>query len=137
MKFLLGFILVCGAIFLAMYYWGGLGGFDPSQQGRDAKAAIQPGMTWKKVMDAAGKPREYRIMIIQKEMPKPGPVAAFNETALAERINSGTIEHGFVFEYRFSESVAFDVYFDGAGDVIYVADAITMSKLLDMPGSGG
>lgn len=137
MKFILGLLLVCGALFLLMYYGGGLSGFDPSQHGRDAKAAIQPGMSWKKVMDAAGKPREYRIMIIQKGFPKPGPVGAFDEKALAGRIDAGTMENGFVFGYRFSESVAFDVYFDGAGNVTTVADAITMSKLLDMPGSGG
>ncbi|MCP4594312.1 MAG: hypothetical protein GY842_26585 [bacterium] len=125
---------------LAMYHWGGFSTFDPSQQGRDARAAVGRGMTWTKVIDAAGEPREYRVITEKKEksggversIKKPGGANKFKRDRLADRLANNSLPHGFVFEYQFSQSEAFSVTFDGSGSVISIDDMVTMADLLDM-----
>lgn len=133
MRLFLGFVLVVGGAFAALYYGGGFATFDPSQQGRDAKAQIAPGMAWKKVIDVAGEPREYCVMIVKKGFVVPGPSVPFQSDQLAQRVAENSLPEGFAFQYRFSESEAFDVTFDASGTVQHVQDAITMATLLDMP----
>ena len=73
-------LLVLGVgVGAAVYFYGGVADFDPSEQGRQAKAAIKPGMTWKKVIDVARKPREYRMYVPN---PKTEMLPAMNMAAM-------------------------------------------------------
>lgn len=130
-------VAIAGAAF---YYLGGYHSFDPSQQGRDARKAIKPGMTLGQVLDAAGEPREYSQLrkdttkaggeTIERIVPV-GPVA-FKRGNVERRIADAAFPEGFVLHYKFSESVAFDVQFDQAGAVTGVQDATTLAELLDL-----
>ncbi|MGB0716908.1 MAG: hypothetical protein ACPGXK_13580 [Phycisphaerae bacterium] len=112
--------------------------FDPTQQGKDAKAAITIGMPWKDVIVEAGEPQEYRPL--QKvnegkgdslmELLKEGPDMKFSEEGLESRLDGNTLPHGFIFGYRFSQSMAFRVTFDGDGYVKAISDSVTMHDLL-------
>lgn len=140
MRAVLGLIVVLGAAGWLVYEYGGFKSFDPSKQGKEAREQIQPGMSWKKVVDVAGEPREYQAMQRVTKMIggqeqvliKPGPANKFNAGAIQDRIDGGTVEDGFQFSYRFSQSVAYTVVFDANGDVRHVADNATITDLLDM-----
>ena len=140
MKVILVLLILGGIGALALYYGGGYASFDPSEQGRQAKAAIKPGMTWKQVVDAATAPKDYQVFIEQTKrvgneevkMVKPGPRNRFKRDVLAGRVDTDSIPNGFIFHYHFSDTVAFQVHFDGAGTVIAVYDSVTTSDLLGM-----
>ncbi|GJM24058.1 MAG: hypothetical protein DHS20C16_04730 [Phycisphaerae bacterium] len=138
MKFLVGLILVVGIGYGVMHF-GGLTSFDPAQQGRDAKAAVKPGMSWTKVIAAAAEPGKCRFYVIQKknvggneiEISKPGPFMPFDAKNLENRLLDETLPEGFEFLYVFTTEEQFMVKFDAAGDVEYVSKPPTMNDLLD------
>ncbi len=136
-------LIVIGGIVL--WYGGGYSSFDPSQQGRDARAAIAVGMDWADVVNGAGEPKEYRIFLKREKVVltgedgafdmlllEPGAANRFNPTTITNRIAEGSLPHGFQFEYRFSHSVAFAVIFDETGTVTAIEDLFTTSDLLQM-----
>ncbi|MCA9252218.1 MAG: hypothetical protein R3E58_02255 [Phycisphaerae bacterium] len=137
MKFLIGLVLVVGIGYGAMHY-GGLLSFDPAQQGRDAKAAIKPGMSWQKVV-AVSEPGECRFYVLQKqniggneiEFPKPGPFMPFDAKNLEDRLANDSLPEGFEFYYKFTTEEQFLVKFDAAGDVEGISKPPTMNDLLD------
>ena len=140
MKALIILVLLFAAVVFAVYHFGGYGKLDPSQQGRNARAAITAGMTWTQVVTAAGAPRHFVLLIEAGKHPttgepliKDGPKMNYNADAIAARVKDGTAPHGFFFPYTFSHSEAFKVEFDAAGTVVYVDDLQTLNKLLDMP----
>ena len=139
MKFLLGVVVVCAIVFGAVYYGGGFASFDPNKQGKEAMKAIQPGMDWKKVIDLAGEPKEYRVYTkVTREVAgelieevKPGAISPFTRENIEQRLKEDNMQEGFIFPYTFSAATAFTVDFDSAGTVVRVNKAITMSDLLD------
>ncbi|HUU85532.1 MAG TPA: hypothetical protein VM243_18690 [Phycisphaerae bacterium] len=140
MKAVLVLIVLIGGVCLAVYYFGGAASFDPSQQGRDARAAVKPGMTLKKVIAAAGEPREYRVINRQvknfagqeQEVFKPGAKNPFDFDRVTERIANNELPHGFTLDYFFSNKVAFAVTFDATGTAMSVDDLTTMADLLQI-----
>jgi len=140
MKAIIVLLILIGLGVAAAYYLGGYSTLDPSQQGRDAMAAITPGMPWTQVATTAGRPKRYKPMIVKQKsdlgalqggaLVEPGPAMDFNEEIIARRIKENAMPHGFVFEYVFSAEVAFCVRFDAAGDVEDVEKLATMSTLL-------
>jgi hypothetical protein len=121
-----------------LYFRGGYHSFDPTAEGNKAKAAIKPGMTWKQVLDIAGKGGKYRHIIktVQKikgedvEQVIVGTPVELKPDLLAARLASNQAPEGFVIEYFFSAQVAFDVVFDSAGLVNEVQDIMTGADLL-------
>ncbi|GMU36237.1 MAG: hypothetical protein KJ057_02770 [Phycisphaerae bacterium] len=138
MKVMIVLLVLIGAGVFAVYQFGGYSTLDPSQQGRDARAAIAPGMTWQVVVQTAGAPKEFAIYVetgkdAQTGTPlvKLGPRMKYNADSLESRVKNDQVPHGFVFPYRFSTEVAFQVEFDESGVVVGVDDMVTLNKLLD------
>ncbi len=139
MKLVLALMLLLGVAIGAVYFFGGFRDFDPSEQGRKAKAGITPGMTWQQVVTVAGEPKEYRPIMKETkgsgankiELFKPGGPSKFVKTTLTARVGSNELPHGFVIDYQFSGSEAFRVTFDETGSVVEVADLMTMNDLLN------
>lgn len=123
----------------ALYFFGGYGSFDPSQQGLDKKAKIHPGMTHAQVFDITGNPRKYSIINRHKEGAganeieylKPSIPVNFDRARVDQHIKDGTLPEGFLCVFNYSNSVAFAVTFDAKGIVTSVDDALTMADLLD------
>jgi len=138
MKVIIVLLALVGVGWLAVYYGGGYGSFDPSEQGRQAKAAVAPGMTHTQAFDACGEPRKVRRInrVVKKVAGRelvsyvPGPEAKTTRQRIGERIKAGDFPDGFVIPYRFSDSVAFAVKFDSQGIVESVYDLGTMADLL-------
>ena len=138
MKAFLCFIVLIAAGLTAMYYTGGFKGFDATQQGKDARAAITPGMPFTKVFSIAREPRKYRDIIrqvssfggVESAFFKPGPQNPFKLDVLTARIRDNNLPWGFVVTYHYSNMEAFTVEFDGTGRVVSVTDAVTMADLL-------
>jgi len=133
-------VIVVGLIAVgAAYFFGGTRNFDPTAQGQQAKAAVQPGMTWQQVVDAAGKPQKVRIAhrvtkkIAGEEQEVIEEAAPFRfERELFENTLTGDSKQaGFRFMYNFSGQAAFSVYFDPNGIAEGVSDDKTMADLLD------
>jgi len=140
MKAVLGLLVFLAAGGAVFYYFGGYCTFDASQQGRDARAAIKPGMTWKQVIDAATTPNHYCKLIKETqrfggeeiELIRPGPWMKFDADHMADRLEGDSLPNGFMFKYVYSNKVAFSVTFDEAGTVMSVNDMATMRDLLQL-----
>ncbi|GMU22499.1 MAG: hypothetical protein AMXMBFR13_25850 [Phycisphaerae bacterium] len=138
MKTIIVVIVLCGAALAGLYYFGGFSSFDPNQQGREAKAAITPGMTYQQVLSAAGDHPKYRSITLKTEKRggqtlselQEGPPVDFDRKRVDGRVAKNEVPHGFIFHYVFSDSLAFDVVFDATGKVAEVRDAPTMATLL-------
>ncbi len=138
MKLIVGMIVVIGVVALVVYYTGGYSSFDPTQQGKTARAAITTGMTWKQVVGVAEDPREFRSIVMKIERIggedvetfKPSARNRFNPKTFPGYMSDNQFSDGFIFEYRFSEQVAFAVEFDGTGTAVAVNDLTTMADLL-------
>lgn len=131
------FVLVAVG-WVGVYYVGGYASFDPSEQARLARDAVTPGMTFQEVCEAAGVPRKFQV--IRREVHRVGGVEIVEFKPFAEsktsreniesRIADGTVPDGFQTTYRYSQSVAFTVKYDGQGTVVDVFDEYTMTDLL-------
>jgi hypothetical protein len=135
-------LLAVGGFFLVKY--GGIGSFDPTEQGKQAKAAIKTAMTWKQVIDEIGEPGNFS-MIIRKieeidgekfELFEPTVESRFKKDRFIKRFDDGEYEWGFLFLYQFSPTVAFQVKFGGDGLVSAVTDSRTIGDLWDLAGGG-
>ena len=144
-KVIIVVLVLAGGALLVAYYAGGIGSFDPTEQGREAKAAISLGMSWTKVIDVAGEPQHYRIFRkVSKKGPggqdvetiKPGGELKFDRPLVQQDITNKQMPDGFIFEYFFSQQVAFQVWFDGTGLVTAVENVQTMADLLQTRDGG-
>ena len=137
-KLLIGLIVLGGIGIGAVYLIGGYASFDPTEQGKQAKAAITPGMTWNQVITAAGEPQRYRVFRLEKsrnleELVRSGQLK-FDMDLFTSDMTNKSFVHGFIFEYVFSPHAAFSVYFDAGGRVDFIEDLKTMADLLDQRG---
>lgn len=138
MKTIVALVAVLAIAIAAVYFWGGYRTFDPSEQGRQAKAAIKAGMTWKQVLDTAGKGGKYRSIVVATRKVRGedvtdtilGPPVELKPDRVAAKLAANEVPDGFIFQYDFSQSVAFSVVFDSTGRVSYVHDNLTMADLL-------
>ncbi len=138
MKALMVAVFMGALLLAAAYYLCGFHTFDATQQGKDARASIGPGMTWEQVFDLIGDPREYQpIMKTTKrfgpdsyDIFKPGPRNKFSRKGVSARLEEDSLPNGFLCTFTYSSSEAFTIHFDGTGTVTGVADAITMADLL-------
>lgn len=141
MKFLIGLVLV-GGIVLSVVYVSSIKTFDPTDQGKKAKAALAPGMTWNAVIANAGKPGKYRTMMRVKEriagdeveIIKPGAQLSFDQSLFESDFKAKNMPDGFIFEYVFSHQAAFAVSFDSGGRSTSIEDLRTMADLLGTRG---
>ena len=139
MKAILTLLILGGLVLGGVYYFGGYKSFDPTKQGRDAKAAIQPGMTLKQVVDiAGGNPKYQPINTFTRkvgnqtiEEKRPGLSVDFKQDRVTQQVNQNALPKGFILNYMYSEQIAFDVHFDASGRVTHVTDAMTMGTLLN------
>jgi hypothetical protein len=131
---LLGFAVVFGA-----YYFGGVSSWDPEEEGRAAKAALSPGMSWTAVVDAAGEPGHYQYVRQEKSKDLfgmetikyvPGYKQEFDYNAVSDALNNNEFPHGFLLHYFFSHQIAFRAWFDSSGTLERVEDVMTMADLL-------
>lgn len=131
---LVGILAIAAA---GLYFFGGYRSFDPSEQGRKAKAAIKAGMPWTAVVTTAGEPQEFRHFIREpakraKALPsvKLGPPVRFRSDVLTQQVANNELPDGFVFIYHFSNKVAFEVTFNNVGAAMSIGDVMTMADLL-------
>jgi hypothetical protein len=144
MKVVLILIVIVAVVGFIAFKYGGIGAFDPSEQGKQVKADIKPGMTFQKVIDLAGEPREYSSLIRKVEMVDGEEIemlsesvyVRFDKARFIKRLDDGELKWGFAFPYDFSKSVAFQVNFAGDGTVIDVQDLLTEADLWERAGGG-
>ncbi|UCF34397.1 MAG: hypothetical protein JSV78_03660 [Phycisphaerales bacterium] len=144
MKVVLILIIIVAVGGFITFKYTDLGSFDPSEQGKQVKVAIKPGMTFQKVIELANEPREYSSLIRKVEMVDGEEIEVFSESVYVrfekarfiKRLDDGELMWGFAFPYDFSKSVAFQVNFAGDGTVIDVHDLITEADIWERAGGG-
>ena len=124
-------VVIAGA---AVYYFGGYASFDPTEEGRQAKAAISPGMTLEQVVDTIGPPGKYAELVkIEKQgqeyIDETG-LMGFTLENVRYRIDNNEVPECFFLNYHFSPQASFQVHFDATGVVTHLKDNITMADLL-------
>jgi hypothetical protein len=128
-------MLLAGAAVCIAYFVGGARSFDPTEQGRQAQAAIKPGMTWQQVVDAAGKPVSFQTILEKTARGvttyQRGATVKFDPASLPSEMANKVHAHGFVFIYNFSAQSRFSVEFDGDGVAQSVQNEPTVADLLD------
>jgi hypothetical protein len=139
MKFILGLLAAIGLGWVVLYYTGGVGAFDPAEQGRQAKAALRPGMSFDQACDLTGDPRKYQI--INRKVRRfqgeefvslvPAPPVDCTRARIKERLAEGSLPYGFVCAFTYSADVAFTVKYDEAGAVASVEEVMTFSNWLN------
>lgn len=125
MKVALGLLLLIGIGLFLMYQVGGYATLDPDQQGRDARAAITPGMTVEQVFDAIGEPKQFSVVNLKTverfgeevEELVPAPRTQFIRDRFDRNRADGQYPHGYQFEYRHSPRTMFEVTFDASDTV--------------------
>lgn len=122
-----------------VYFGGGISSYDPAQRGADARSAVNAGMTWTQIIDAAGEPGKYQTLI--KETRKidgedvddfrfSTPID-FDRSLFENEITNKTMPDGFVFNYVFSHQHQFKVHFDAVGTATMIEDQATAADLFD------
>lgn len=140
MKVIFGMLVLVAVGWVGVYTFGGYGSFDATEQGKANKAKLGPGMSHTQVFAITDNPRKYRIInrhvkrVGGEEIETFDPSAEvdFDRARVDQRILDGALPHGFCCTFRYSESMAFTVHFDGTGTVTQVTDAMTMADLLDL-----
>lgn len=144
-KAFVGLLALGGIVLLGVYWFGGSRSYDPTEAGKQAKAAIKTGMSWQQVIAAAGaEPGKYSVFRKVKkkisgqdvEYVEEGTELNFERKVFEATFNAKEMKEGFQFEYLFSHQAAFSVTFDVAGNVVGVQDEKTMANLLDTRGGG-
>lgn len=138
MKAIVIILVLLGLGLGVMYFYGGYGSFDPAQEGKDARARIQPGMSLADVLDIAGESPKFCRMIRQTEVVAGKPVEVLNQGSpsplnrkkLESRLANNELPDGFVLQYKFTETVAFEVVFDDTGTVTGLQNMLTVADLL-------
>ena len=138
MKLVMGILAVLGLGLVVLYFTGGYGSFDPSEAGRQAKAALKPGMSFDQACEITGDPKRYRIInrkvyrVNGEEVVHlvPAPPVRCTRERISQRLAEGSLPHGFICTYLFSATVAFTVGYDGTGAVVTVEDTMTFANYL-------
>jgi len=138
MKAIVIILVVLGLGLGLVYFYGGYESFDPAQKGKDARAAIQPGMSWEKVIEIAGESPKFCYINRQVDMVggtptetlKPSSPSPFERKRLERHLANNELKDGFILQYKFTETVAFEVVFDDTGTVTGVQNMMTIADLL-------
>jgi len=139
MKLLLGLLVLGGGIAAAFYY-SGMFTHNPGAQAKEIQAKVEKCATMAQVL-AVAEPRKYCIYVKKSEtLPDgstveswvPGPESNFDQAALQQRIDNGSLEGGFQFNYTYTDVDRFVVKFDASGNVEYVEADDRVRKLFDM-----
>jgi hypothetical protein len=138
MKAIVWMLVLLGAGWAGVYFFGGYRSFDPSAQGQEKRSKIQAGMSYAKVFDEiTGDPRKYSIINLKKEQGMevlvPSAEVNFERGRVDDHIKNNTLPHGFTATFNYSSSVAFTVTFDGKGNVVGLGDALTHADMFQMP----
>ncbi len=139
MKVILVLFVLIGVGFVVTYYGGGYSSFDPSEQGRQAKAALKPGMPFGQACDITGDPRKFRIINrkVTRERGEdivtfvPSPQVKCTRERIETRVAEGSLPYGFLCTFTYSNTVALTVTYDDTGAVVNGVDAITVQSLFE------
>ncbi len=109
-------------------------GFDPAEQGRQARAAVESCASWTEVLDRLGDPSRWRDGTSSFDF---SYVDRFNETTrnqIARELEKNGFEHGFSYLYDYGDAVTFAVNFDRTGKFTNVQDKEGKGALMDAAG---
>lgn len=131
------------AVCCALGAWMVVQGFthDLSAIGREARAGIESGMTWREVLHVA-EPSFWQVYVERKEIIdgeeyityEPSGERGFELDLFESAEPSDQLEHGFIWDYNYGHQESFKVSFDGDGKVVDVYQTMSAADLLDSRG---
>ena len=107
-------------------------GFDPTEQGRQARAAINTGAPWTEILEVAGEPRKWKegssgFDFVLGYLP-------FDEATrdeIRQGLEKDELRQGFCFLYRFSDAATFAVNFSRRGVVLNIQNKESKADLME------
>jgi hypothetical protein len=132
MKVVLILVIVI-AVLLGIYYVSGSSSeetFDPTQQGKDARAKASQCADWLEVLERIGEPRNWRDGPSELDFTYLDPFTAETRDEIARRLEARELQAGFSFLYRYSEEATFAVNFNNQGKFTAIEDKLSKSELL-------
>lgn len=120
-------VLVVAAVMLVVKF-GGVTGFDPAAGAQQFVADVQPGMSWQQVVDLKT-PKKYATYNPDRPLGY-GAIVKFDEARFATAMQGSSYPLGFFFEYTFDAEHAYNVVFDGQGNVERIEERMTTADLL-------
>ncbi len=104
--------------------------FDPTQQGKDARAAISDCATWTEVIDKIGEPSFWREGASDFDFLYKTRYEAGARDEIAGMMENGDLQFGFSFLYKYSASATFAVNFDRNGKKLNIQDKMSAKDLM-------
>ena len=112
---------LAGAGFLAVHFArSSYSSFNPTQQGREARAAAKECTTWTEILDRVGAPPKWRDSTSDFDFEYPDRFDETTRDFIAEQLKKNAYPFGFSFYYRHSDAVSFSVNFDGKGNQLNI-----------------
>ncbi|MBI1373508.1 MAG: hypothetical protein GC159_12335 [Phycisphaera sp.] len=125
------FLIVILALGLGAVYMFGMSDFDPEQQGQEALKSIHEGQTWLEVCNNTQPPKKFRTYVQSGDELKPTGDQRFpGVDQFGNMMSKGQIKNGFIFQYYYTDKVAFYVHFNAEGKVEMVSNMTTQADLL-------
>ena len=136
MKGLFALLVLVGGVVVALKFSASsvTEGFDPAEQGRQARAAVESCASWTEVLDRVGVPSRWRDGTSSFDF---SYVDRFNETTrdqIARELEKNGFEYGFSYLYDYGDAVTFAVNFDRTGKFTNVQDKEGKGALMDAAG---
>jgi len=133
MKAIIVVLVILAAGALALNYMRGSieEGFDPTEQGLEALAAVETCKTWTEVLDGAGDPKRWRAAHSEFDFDYRDEYTADTRAELDKKIKLNELSSGFSFLYRYSDEATFAVNFDRDGTKLNVQKMESRKDLLD------
>lgn len=97
-------------------------GFDPTEQGRQARETVESCANWTEVLDRAVPPQKWRNGASAFDF---NYIDQYDETTreyIAKKLENKGLPYGFSFFYRFTDAITFAVNFDQKGNFNNIQD---------------
>ncbi len=136
MKAIVVLLLVIGVGVFTMYYVNSKSqeNFDPTQQGRQARTAVESCKSWTEVLERLGEPRKWRNSTSNFDFVYTDRFEEKTGDLIARQLDRKALPSGFSFYYRFSDAYTFAVNFNGEGKLSNVQDKEGKDALMDEAG---
>ena len=127
-------LLAVAGYFVYSYAKSSADSFDPTEQGREARAAVEECTSWTEVLDRVGTPPKWRDSTSDFDFTY---TERFDDTTrefITGKLAENAYAYGFSFFYRFTDAVTFAVNFDRYGKLSNIQDKEGKGALMDAAG---
>ena len=103
---------------------------DPVLVAEDFRMNVEDGMTWEQVVELHKPHWYYNYYTDSQGFTHQTDPARYNHGAIDDAVSNNKWPVGFGFEYSFTKHHAWELHFDGQGQLVYIGDLLTFRRML-------